>query len=111
MKKELKERAIKKLSTITSSKQKSAAPLDKDLQEAEKQSEEYEREKIEGNYGDQMVQENAENMEHTEIEEQALEQMIRHDEEKTAQVTKDLSKSHLGEDKTAQEKMQLLIKK
>ena len=103
MKKELKERAIKKLSSPnTKSKQKSVAPLDdKDLQEAQKQSEEYEREKIEGNYGEQMVQENAENMEHTESEEKALEQMIRHDEEKTAQVTKDLTKS----DKTAQEKM------
>ena len=67
-------------------KQKSAAPheiLDKDLLEAQKQSEEYEREKIEGNYGDQMVQENAENMEHTESEEKALLQMIKHDEEKT----------------------------
>lgn len=102
LKKELKERAIKKLSPNTKSVQKS-----KDAQEAEKQQLD-----TEGNYDrEQMVQEKAENMEHTEMEEQALEQMIRHDEEKTAQVTKDLSKSHLNEDKTAQEKMQLLIKK
>ena len=43
-------------------------------------------------------------MEHTEVEEKALDLMIKHDEEKTAQVTKDLVKSNLV-DKTAQEKM------